>query len=674
MSISKEEFNKAEQEAQAKAAEEAVKENDQVDDTTVTKPSTRSSEDNHQFHSPLNSNAIITISTDEPIDIQPLLKTHETFELLPSVPPFIKIKFIDKNEATNLKDEILLKYPDLEINVEYDALTHPGNIYVRGLLPEITTQDLYKIFEPFGEITSLKIVNDEFGRSKGYGFINFVDGDSADEAITKLNGLLVNGSKLYLNHHIAKKERLERMDFEKSNFTNLYIKNLPIDYTLELFNQLFEKFGEINSTFLPDLPEHELNNPTSKRFGFVNFKNHESAIAAIEELNNKEISPNHLLSVSRAQRRDERNDHHNNNVNSFRNNSISPTPAPLIFQSPPPIISTNPIPTALPPNLITSPQLQHPISATPSQGTTPIIPLPLPGPNHQQSNLYVKNLSPTIDDNALHSAFAPFGIIVSAKVMTTEDGSSRGFGFVCFRTSPEASRALLAMNGNVLDGNILHVSFAQKNSRRKFQSNPPHQQRMEYPYYYNQYQTAEFASMYYGGNGNAPPGGAPPPPQTPGHLATGLPNGNNGYIPYNAVRYSNNGNGFNKYNGFKNYNNGFNRVQQQQKQQSSDERINSEYSKRIGKLTSEISSIGEDNDDVKIEKISKFLIIPKLLENGQIENVELKAKNFLQSQVEDYKQQQQNDGADSSDVYLDIINDWANDENSLIQSLEKLSL
>ena len=258
--------------------------------------------------------------------------------------------------------------------------------------------------------------------------------------------------------------------------------------------------------------------------------------------------------------------------------------------------------------------------------------------------------------------------------MTTEDGSSRGFGFVCFRTSPEASRALLAMNGNVLDGNILHVSFAQKNSRRKFQSNPPHQQRMEYPYYYNQYQTAEFAPMYYGGNGNAPPGSAPPPPQTPGHLATGLPNGNNGYIPYNAVRYSNNGNGFNKYNGFKNYNNGFNRVQQQQKQQSSDERINSEYSKKIGKLTSEISSIGEDNDDVKIEKISKFLIIPKLLENGQIENVELKAKDFLQRQVEDYKQQQQNDGAESSDVYLDIINDWANDENSLIQSLEKLSL
>lgn len=388
--------------------------------------------DEHYFHSPINSNAVITIVLNDELDLSNLklnYLTHSSnYEAISLTDKVIKLKFFNKDEAQLLNDKLTKNFKNLDVKINFDTLTHPGNIYVRGLVPEVTTQDLFEIFKPFGEITSCKICFDEFGQSKGYGFINFTNGNSADIAIEKLNGLLINGSKFYLNHHIAKKERIERLLFEKQHFTNLYVKNIPASYDEEKINELFTKFGEINSLFLPEIENTQL-----KKFGFINYKNHESAVEAILNLDNKELEPDLFLSVSRAQRRDERKS-----------------------------------PLNIPPT-INLPQSQHqpkPLSPIPFQYTD-LSGLPLPGPHQQQSNLYIKNLTQNITDDKLNQIFSPFGSIISAKIMTLEDGfTSRGFGFVCFKSVSEASRAMISMNGTIIDGEMVHVSFAQKNNKK----------------------------------------------------------------------------------------------------------------------------------------------------------------------------------------------------------------
>ncbi|KAK0470555.1 hypothetical protein IW261DRAFT_1345453 [Armillaria novae-zelandiae] len=62
-------------------------------------------------------------------------------------------------------------------------------------------------------------------------------------------------------------------------------------------------------------------------------------------------------------------------------------------------------------------------------------------------NLFCKNLDPEIDSNALFSHFRHFGQIVSARVMRSESGESRGFGFVSYQAPDQASAAMHAMNG-----------------------------------------------------------------------------------------------------------------------------------------------------------------------------------------------------------------------------------
>jgi RNA recognition motif-containing protein len=75
--------------------------------------------------------------------------------------------------------------------------------------------------------------------------------------------------------------------------------------------------------------------------------------------------------------------------------------------------------------------------------------------------LFVGGLSWNTTDETLHAAFARFGEVTEAKVITDRDtGRSRGFGFVTFNDPEQASAAISAMNGTDLDGRTIKVNEA----------------------------------------------------------------------------------------------------------------------------------------------------------------------------------------------------------------------
>ena len=68
------------------------------------------------------------------------------------------------------------------------------NVYVGNLNYRLRDEDLKQIFADFGEVVSAKVIMDrDSGRSKGFGFVEMGDEESAQKAIDSLDGQDIEG-------------------------------------------------------------------------------------------------------------------------------------------------------------------------------------------------------------------------------------------------------------------------------------------------------------------------------------------------------------------------------------------------------------------------------------------------------------------------------------------------
>jgi len=82
------------------------------------------------------------------------------------------------------------------------------NLYVSNLGFHVSDEGLQKLFEPFGAVTSAKVINDrETGKSRGFGFVEMGSSAEANEAISKLNGKELEGRSISVSVAREKESR-----------------------------------------------------------------------------------------------------------------------------------------------------------------------------------------------------------------------------------------------------------------------------------------------------------------------------------------------------------------------------------------------------------------------------------------------------------------------------------
>lgn len=76
--------------------------------------------------------------------------------------------------------------------------------------------------------------------------------------------------------------------------------------------------------------------------------------------------------------------------------------------------------------------------------------------------IYVGNLPYSVTENDLKDAFAAYGPVESAIVITDKfSGQSKGFGFVEMSSNSDADKAMKELNGSDFKGRTIKVNQAQ---------------------------------------------------------------------------------------------------------------------------------------------------------------------------------------------------------------------
>ena len=138
------------------------------------------------------------------------------------------------------------------------------SLYVSNLPKEnFLDLDFYKFFTSKGyKVKNAKIVIDtKTNKSRGYGYLQFVDQSEADRCLREMNNQTLMGLAL----RIVKSE--SNPSFNKES--NLLVKNISQDVTQQEIFDKFKAFGNVISCKLETYP----NSKESRGYAYVQFEN-----------------------------------------------------------------------------------------------------------------------------------------------------------------------------------------------------------------------------------------------------------------------------------------------------------------------------------------------------------------------------------------------------------------
>jgi nucleolar protein 4 len=173
-------------------------------------------------------------------------------------------------------------------------------LFIRGLGPAVTTQDLTDFFsESYPIKNALVVLDKETKASKGYGFVTFADVEDAQRAKEEMKGAELQGKRIAVDFAEARQREGEVREAKPANrfkaereqqmkdaqAPKIIVRNLP--WSIKTPDQLgkhFLSYGKVNFVTLPKKPSGEL-----RGFAFVALRGKKNAERAIQGLNGKEI-------------------------------------------------------------------------------------------------------------------------------------------------------------------------------------------------------------------------------------------------------------------------------------------------------------------------------------------------------------------------------------------------
>ncbi|CAF3399890.1 unnamed protein product [Rotaria socialis] len=372
--------------------------------------------------------------------------------------------------------------------VSAKILSHPeASLYVGDLHSNVTATMLLQKFSTIGPILSIRVCRDMITRrSLNYAYVNFEEPIHAKRALDTMNFDLLYGRPL----RIMWSQRAP--DLRKTGVGNVFIKHLDKRIDSKLLYYAFSTFGNILSCKIMRNESGE-----SCGFGFIHFETQEAADMAINKMNGTFLVYKKIY-VARFQSCDSRPDSPCKFTNVFIKNfgdELDETQLHELFSKQGEIRSfkverdehgnskgfgfccfetaeeAEQAVKTLNGYSIGNKQLYVGRFEKKHQRLSEIkrkkeLKKQESTNKYQGVNLYISNLDDTIDDEQLEKEFS-------------NNGESKGFGFVCFSTPDEAVKAIEEMNGSTLGSKTLYVGLAERKQERRMRLIKEHKQQLQ---------------------------------------------------------------------------------------------------------------------------------------------------------------------------------------------------
>ncbi|ORY03023.1 RNA-binding domain-containing protein [Basidiobolus meristosporus CBS 931.73] len=144
-----------------------------------------------------------------------------------------------------------------------------GKVFIGGLNWETSDESLRDYFAKYGEISDCVVMRDSAtGRSRGFGFLTFVDPAVVDEILK---------SEHYLDGKLVDPKRAVPRD-EQEKTEKIFVGGVAPEVHEDEFRAFFEQFGKvIDATLMTD---RETGRP--RGFGFVTFESSDGVERSLE--------------------------------------------------------------------------------------------------------------------------------------------------------------------------------------------------------------------------------------------------------------------------------------------------------------------------------------------------------------------------------------------------------
>ncbi|ORX82081.1 hypothetical protein K493DRAFT_320519 [Basidiobolus meristosporus CBS 931.73] len=277
------------------------------------------------------------------------------------------------------------------------------SLYVGNLDPRVTDYMLWEIFATVGQVISIKIIPDKSYAHGGlnYGFVEYIDHYSADQALQTLNGRKIFTSEIRVNWAFAGANAHKE---DTSSHYHVFVGDLSPEVNDQVLAKAFSAFGSMSDARVM----WDMNSGKSRGYGFVAFREKADADQAINTMNGEWLG-------SRAIR-----------CNWANQKGVASTPAP---SSTPPATSYK-----------QSMTYETVVAQSPQHNTT----------------IYAGNLAPYTTQEQLYPIFQQYGYIIDIRMQV-----DRGFAFVKLDTHENAAMAIVSLHGAVVNGRPLKCSWGK---------------------------------------------------------------------------------------------------------------------------------------------------------------------------------------------------------------------